>query len=107
MYESFWKFLGVPAGVPPGVPLGVPLGVPPGSPPPKVKLSKLRILFLSIWDVLFSQVHFLDGVFTIPQNTIPYIGTEFLIFHCFATKMLLLFCKSMIPVRFESSRRDL
>ena len=28
------------------------------------------------------------------------IGTEFLIFHCFATKMLLLFCKSMIPVRF-------
>ena len=35
------------------------------------------------------------------------IGTEFLIFHCFATKMLLLFCKSMIPVRFESSRRDL
>ena len=35
------------------------------------------------------------------------IGTGFLIFHCFATKMLLLFCKSMIPVRFESSRRDL
>ena len=28
------------------------------------------------------------------------IGTEFLIFHCFATKMLFLFCKSMIPVRF-------
>ena len=28
------------------------------------------------------------------------IGTGFLIFHCFATKMLLLFCKSMIPVRF-------
>ena len=28
------------------------------------------------------------------------IGTRFLIFHCFATKMLLLFCKSMIPVRF-------
>ena len=28
------------------------------------------------------------------------IGTEFLIFHCFATKMLFLFCKSVIPVRF-------
>ena len=28
------------------------------------------------------------------------IGTGFLIFHCFATKMLLLFCKSMIPVWF-------
>ena len=30
------------------------------------------------------------------------IGTEFLFFHCFATKMLFLFCKSMIPVRFCS-----
>ena len=28
------------------------------------------------------------------------IGTEFLIFHCFATKMLFSFCKSMILVRF-------
>ena len=28
--------------------------------------------------------------------SIPYIGTKFLCFHCFATKMLSLFCKSMI-----------
>ena len=28
------------------------------------------------------------------------IGTEIIIFHCFATNMLKSFCKSMIPVRF-------
>ena len=34
---------------------------------------------------------------------IPYIGTEILNFHCFATKMLFSFCKSIIPEDFESA----
>ena len=39
----------------------------------------------------------------IPQNTIPYIGTEILNFHCFAMKMLFSFCKSIIPEDFKSA----
>ena len=35
------------------------------------------------------------------------IGTEIIIFHCFATKMLKSFCKSIIFSGIESSRRDL
>ena len=34
---------------------------------------------------------------------IPYIGTEILKFHCFATNMLFLFCKSIIPEDFKSA----
>ena len=34
---------------------------------------------------------------------IPYIGTEILNFHCFATKMLFSFCKSIIPEDFKSA----
>ena len=34
---------------------------------------------------------------------IPYIGTEILIFHCFATNMLFSFCKSIIPEDFKSA----
>ena len=41
------------------------------------------------------------------STSIPYIGTEFLIFHCFVTKMLFLFCKSIIVSGIESARRDL
>ena len=40
---------------------------------------------------------------SIPQNTIPYIGTTILNFHCFTTKMLFLFCKSIIPEDFKSA----
>ena len=35
------------------------------------------------------------------------IGTEIIIFHCFATKMLKSFCKSIIFSGIESARRDL
>ena len=34
---------------------------------------------------------------------IPYIGTEILNFHCFATNMSFLFCKSIIPEDFKSA----
>ena len=33
-----------------------------------------------------------------PQNTIPYIGTEILIFHCFCIMEMFLFSKSIIAV---------
>ena len=42
-----------------------------------------------------------------PENIIYDIGTEILMFHCFATKMLKSFCKSIIFSGIESSRRDL
>ena len=34
---------------------------------------------------------------------IPYIGTEIRFFHCFVTKMLFSFCKSIIPEDFKSA----
>ena len=40
-------------------------------------------------------------------NQIYDIGTEILMFHCFATKMLKSFCKSIVFSGIESSRRDL
>ena len=38
---------------------------------------------------------------------IPYIGTEILYVHCFATKMLFSFCKSIIPEDFKSAAPQL
>ena len=42
-----------------------------------------------------------------PEHVIYDIGTEIRMFHCFATKMLKSFCKSIIFSGIESSRRDL
>ena len=62
--------------------------------------SKSRFPYKNLWkiNILTPKANIFTS-YIIPQNTIPYIGTEFLIFPCFATKMLFLFCKSMIMVR--------
>ena len=47
-------------------------------------------------------------VFGVRSKHVIYdIGTEILMFHCFATKMLKSCCKSIIFSGIESSRRDL
>ena len=53
----------------------------------------------------YQNVEFLT--FINPEHVIYDIGTEIRIFHCFATKMLKSFCKSIIFSGIESSRRDL
>ena len=53
----------------------------------------------------YQNVEFLT--FINPEHVIYDIGTEILMFHCFATKMLKSFCKSIIFSGIESSRRDL
>ena len=45
--------------------------------------------------------------FCYSQNLIYDIGTEILIFLCFATKIIKSFYESIIPEDSESSRRDL
>ena len=53
----------------------------------------------------YQNVEFLT--FINPEHVIYDIGTEIIMFHCFATKMLKSFCKSIIFSGIESSRRDL
>ena len=53
----------------------------------------------------YQNVDFLT--FINPEHVIYDIGTEIIMFHCFATKMLKSFCKSIFFSGIESSRRDL
>ena len=63
----------------------------------KVPAGRLNDPFYKIVQTI--RLHF----FCFPINELYDIGTEILNFHCFATKMLFSFCKSIIPEDFKSA----
>ena len=83
--------------------------------PPDVLSLRLRTMIWQFSFIIVSQPHGSESdyqnveflTFINPEHVIYDIGTEIRIFHCFATKMLKSFCKSIIFSGIESSRRDL
>ena len=82
----------------------------PGPPPvakPEWLKSPLRGEFWAQNTFLFRPKGPCGTTFCHSQSEIYDIGTEFLFFHCFATKIIISFYQSIIPEDSEGSRRDL
>ena len=65
-----------------------------------VSVNVFVYVYVFVYVCVFVDVRF-------SKNLIYDIGTEILSFHCFATKILKSFCKSIILSGIESARRDL